>query len=154
MTNTSANLTSDRLKTVYSVWKELQGEKVGPRREEITPARLRGAMPWTFLIEVQPDDFRFSFSGERIQEFMGTRLVGQQLSALLANPYYEGMSRFFTRCKALASPLHAPPHRSTYPGKEHFEIEVMALPLSQDGTTVSHILGAFDTWRAGTHTTA
>ncbi|MBV9045777.1 MAG: PAS domain-containing protein [Alphaproteobacteria bacterium] len=146
------SIVSERLKTVYAVWKEQTTNAIGAQRDDITPAKLRGAMPWTFLIEAQPTDFRFAFAGERIQEFMGTRLLGQQLSTLLGNHYFAGMNRFFRACADNKRPLHREAHRSTYPGKEHFDIEVIVMPLSSDGETVSHILGAFDTWRAGTHT--
>lgn len=145
-------LTSDKLAGIHAAWNELSGGRIGPRREEVRPARLRSAMPWVFLIDVVGSDFRFSFAGERIVEFMGRRLAGELLSAHLGTPFYDGMNRFFARCVTTGQPVSAAPRRASYPGKEHLELEAMVLPLSDDGKTVTSLIGAFDTWQAGTHT--
>jgi hypothetical protein len=85
-------------------------------------------------------------------QFMGTTLSGRLLSQMTGTPFFDGMQRFFNRCIEEKAPLHAGPLRAIYPGKEHLDMEVIVLPLSDDGTTISALLGAFDTWQAGTHT--
>ena len=155
MTNTGVphalKLTSDKLAGVHKIWLELATGPIGPKREEITPARLRGTMPWTFLIDVADGDFRFRFAGDRIIQFIGRRLQGALLSEFRGTPFFEGMHRFFSRGAEAKIPLANGPAPVTYPGKEHLEMEVMILPLSEDGITVSGFLGAFDTWQIGTH---
>jgi hypothetical protein len=145
-------LISDKLKAVHALWAELKNDHVGPKRGEITPARLRTNMAWSFVMEVAGSDFRFSFAGDRIVQFMGKAHAGTLVSTLLGTPFYDGMNRFFAGAVAAKRPLHAGPVRSTFPGKEHLEMEVMVLPLSEDGEHVTALLGAFETWRAGTHT--
>lgn len=148
-------LISDKLKAVHALWRETRGEAVGPKRGQITPARLRTNMPWTFVMEVAGSaDFRFSFAGDRIVQFMGKAHAGTLLSTLLGTPFYDGMSRFFANAVAAKSPLRAGPLRSSFPGKEHLEIEAMVLPLSEDGARITALLGAFETWRLGTYTSA
>ena len=144
-------LTSDKLAGVYKIWLELAAGRIGPKREEITPARLRSTIAWTFLIDVVGEDFRFRFAGDRIIQFMGRRLQGSQVSEFRGAPFFDGMQRFFRRGIEARTPLANGPSPVTYPGKEHLEMEVMILPLSEDGTSVSGFLGAFDTWQIGTH---
>ena len=59
-----------------------------------------------------------------------------------------------TGAVASRKPVRVGPLRANFPGKEHLDIEVMVLPLSEDGAHVSALLGAFETWRAGTHASA
>jgi len=147
----AARLISDKLKAVHALWREQKGEAVGPRRGQITPARLRTSMPWSFIMEVMGGDFRFSFAGDRIVQFMGKAHAGTLVSALLGTPFYDGMNRFFAGAVAARRPLRAGPARSAFPGKEHLEMEAIVLPLSEDGERITALLGAFETWRAGTH---
>jgi hypothetical protein len=98
------------------------------------------------------EDFRFSFAGEQVIQFMGTRLSGKMLSETAGTPFFDAMQRFLEQCVETKIPLKAGPLRAVYPGKEHLEMEVIVLPLSDDGREVTAILGAFETWQAGTHT--
>lgn len=148
----AAGVTSERLRHIVEIWNGLKAGALAPPRGAITPTQLRGSMPWTFRMDCQAGDFRFSFAGERVIQFMGTTLSGRLLSQMTGTPFFDGMQRFFARCVEVKAPLHAGPLRAIYPGKEHLDMEVIVLPLSDDGTTVSALLGAFDTWRAGTHT--
>jgi hypothetical protein len=144
-------LTSDKLIGIHAIWRELAAGGVGPKREDITPARLRGTMPWTFVVDLAGADFKFRFAGERIIQFMGRRLQGTQLSEHLGAPFFDGMHNFFSRAVRMKVPQAYGPGPVTYPGKEHLEMEVMVLPLSDDGHGVHGLLGTFDTWQLGTH---
>jgi len=147
----SAALTSERLKAIHGLWHELKGDVIGPTRGQITPARLRTNMPWTFIMEVVDGDFRFSFAGDRIVQFMGQSHAGALLSTLLGSRFYDGMNRFFQGAVVTKQPMRIGPLRTTLVGKEHLEIEVMVLPLSEDGQHITALLGSFETWRIGTH---
>jgi len=155
MTDSAAHeltLTSEKLAGIHKIWRELAAGAIGPTREAVTPARLRGTMPWTFTIDVVGEDFRFRFAGDRIIQFMGRRLQGTLLSEHRGTPFFDGMQLFFRRSVQTRLPLVNGPSPVTYPGKEHLEMEVMVLPLSHDGETVTGLLGTFDTWQIGTHT--
>ncbi len=143
--------TSEKLTGIVTIWRELAAGGIGPKRDAITPARLRGTMPWVFLLDVTGEDFKFRFAGERIIQFMERRLQGSQLSEHLGTPFFDGMQQFFSRAVRTRTAQSYGPGPVTYPGKEHFEMEVMVLPLSDDGHSISGLLGAFDTWRLGTH---
>jgi len=155
MTNSVATreliLTSEKLAGIQKIWRELAAGAIGPTREAVTPARLRGTLPWTFVIDVAGEDFKFRFAGDRIIQFMGRRLQGTLLSEHRGTPFFDGMHQFFRRSVDTKTPLANGPSPVTYPGKEHLEMEVMVLPLSNDGESVSGLLGTFDTWQLGTH---
>lgn len=142
---------SARLAAAYAVWCEASGARIAPRRDEITPAKLRNATASTFIIDVIDGgkDFRFRFAGDRIIQFMGRRLAGMLLSELRGTPFFEGMHGMYTRCAALRVPVSGGPMASTYPGKEFLEIEALVMPLSEDGHAVSALFGAFDSWPQG-----
>ncbi|MEI9885390.1 MAG: PAS domain-containing protein [Rhizomicrobium sp.] len=155
MTDTGATtelaLAGEKLVAVQKTWRALAAGGIGPRREDVTPARLRATIPWTFLIDVVGADFRFRFAGDRIIQFMGRRLQGSLLSEHRGTPFFDGMHDFFSRCVAAKTPQVSGPARALYPGKEHLEMEVVVLPLCDDGLSVTGLLGAFETWRFGTH---
>lgn len=146
-------LTSEKLRATYEVWNELRASRIGPRRDEIAPARLRAVLPWTFMIDVVDggQDFRFRFAGDRIIQFMGRRFAGALLSEQGANPFFERMRAMYSACATTIAPVTSGVVRTTYPGKEFLEIEALVLPLSEDGVTVPTLFGAFDSWQFGTH---
>ena len=146
-------VTSETLRDVYAVWKALADGRLGPRRAELTPAKLRRATAWAFTVEVidAGKDFRIGFRGDKVIQFMGDPCTAQTLSSLRGNPFFDVAEELFRRCVASARPLVSGPRRTQYKGKEHLEREVLLLPLSEDGVTVTGLLGAFETWQLGTH---
>lgn len=147
-------LTSEKLRAAYDAWRELRAGRVGPRRDEITPARLRTVLPSTFMIDVidAGQDFRFRFAGDRIIQFMGQRYAGTLLSEKRGIIFFDNMARLFKRCVSSRVPISSGPVQASLQGKEFLEIEAMVLPLSDDGTAISTLFGAFDSWQIGTHT--
>jgi len=146
-------LTSEKLKAIHAVWRELAAGRLGPNREAITPARLRSKTASTFFIDVVDEgkDFRFRFAGDRVVQFMGQRLAGELLSAHRGTPFFDGMHGLYMRCVKQRAPATSGAVRASYPGKEFLDIEVLIMPLSDDGKTVTCLFGAFDSWPVGTH---
>lgn len=146
-------LTSDNLRAVYLLWKGIAGTRIGPRRDELTPQRLRRATPWTFTVEALDGgaDFRFGFAGDRLMQFLQQRCAAPTLAGLRGVHFFDAADQLFRQCVASAKPLASGPKPTFYQGKEHLEREVLLLPLSENGATVTGLLGALDTWRLGTH---
>jgi hypothetical protein len=144
-------LTSENLKSIHAVWRELAAGSLGPNRDAITPAQLRAKTASTFFIDVVDGgkDFRFRFAGDRVIQFMGRRLAGEMLSAHRGTPFFDGMHGLYARCLASRAPVTSGPMPARYPGKEFLEIEVLVMPLSDDGETVTSLFGAFDSRRLG-----
>jgi hypothetical protein len=149
-------LTSEKLRLTYEVWQDLRGDRIGPKRDEIAPARLRAVLSSAYTIDVVDGgkDFRFRFAGERIIQFMGRRYAGTLLSEKHGSVFFDNMARMFTRCVTTIQPVSAGPVQASLQGKEFLEIEALVLPLSDDGLTVTGLFGAFDSWQLGTHKSA
>lgn len=147
------SVTSERLREVYGVWKELAAGRIGHTRAELTPAKLRRATAWTFTVEVIDGgkDFRIGFRGDKVIQFMGEKCAAPSLAGLRGSHFFDMADALFRQCVQSAKPLLSGPRRTQYKGKEHLEREVLLLPLSEDGVNVTGILGAFETWQLGTH---
>lgn len=152
-TSTAIELTSARLKAAHTVWTEQAAGRLGPKRDEITPARLRRVTAWTFMMDVVGGgtDFRFRFAGDRIIQFMGRSLAGELLSAHLGTSFFDGMNWLFQGCIQRRAPFAIGPMPVRYPGKEHLEFEALVMPVSEDGTNVTALFGALESWQLGTN---
>jgi hypothetical protein len=139
-------LVSERLVGVLAAWKRTTGTRMGPKREEITPSLLRTALPWIWMIDVIDGgkDFRFRIAGERVIEFMGRRFAGELLSDNLSNPFFQRMHGILVECTQRKKPVAVGPIRSNLKGKEFFEMEVVVMPMSEDGHSVTSLFGAMD----------
>jgi hypothetical protein len=146
-------LTSEKLRTVHALWAGLRAGRIGPKRDEISPARLRAVLPFTFTIDVVDggQDFRFRFAGDRIIQFMGRRFAGTLLSEQPSTPFFDAMRALYSRCVTSRGAVTSGVVQASYPGKEFLEVEALVLPLSEDGSTVATLFGALDSWQLGTH---
>jgi hypothetical protein len=144
-------LTSERLASIYQIWKQLAGKRFAPRRDQISPAKLRTLLPWTWIVDVIGNDFRFRIAGERVIEYLGGRHAGRLLSELRGPEFFELTQEIFSYCVAHKMPVAHGPLRSALVNREHYEAEVLVLPLSEDGVRVTALCGGFETWPYGTH---
>jgi hypothetical protein len=151
--NFAGAVMSEKLRDVHTVWTNLAAGRIGPRRAEVTPAQLRSAISWTFFVDVIDGgmDFRFGFAGDRLMQFLEQRCAAPTIAGLRGNHFFNEADELFRRCIASGRPLLSGPKQTRYKGREHLERQVLLLPLSEDGTTVTGLLGAFDTWQLGTH---
>jgi hypothetical protein len=147
------SVTSETLREVYGVWTALAAGRIGPQRAELTPAKLRRTTAWTFTVDVIDGgkDFRVGFRGDKVIQFLGENCTAPSLASLRGIHFFDVAEELFRQCVLSARPLVSGPKRTQYKGKEHLEREVILLPLSEDGVTVTGILGAFATWQLGTH---
>jgi hypothetical protein len=144
-------ITSDKLADIFTAWKQLAGDRFAPRREEITPAKLRTLLPWIWIVDVVGEDFRFRIAGDRIIEYLGTRHAGKMLSELRGPAFFELMQALFEYGVRYKRPVAHGPLRSSHAKREHFEAEVLVLPLSDDGERVTGLCGGFESWPYGKH---
>lgn len=144
--NTVCGLVSQRLVEVHAAWEKTAAGRMAPRREEITPALLKSALPWVWMIDVidRGRDFRFRLAGDRIIQFMGRRYAGLLLSEFIDQPFFQQTREILLACIHSKRPVTAGPGRSKLKGKEYLELEVAALPLSEDGENVTTIFGAME----------
>jgi len=142
---TPEELTSTQLKRMHAVWSTLAAGRFAPTRKEIAPARFKEVLPTIFLLDVidAGEDFRFSLGGDRLVRVLQERFdPGARLSATKGSNFYERCIRLFRLCVATRKGLAVGPAKAALPGREFMEVETLVLPLSDDGETVTGILGA------------
>ncbi len=147
-------LVSERLVGALDAWNRVRAGRIAPTREEITPALLRSVLPSIWMIDVVDGgkDFRFRFAGDRVIQFMGQRYAGSLLSEQIDVPFFERMRAILSECVRGRNPVAVGPLRSNLPGREFLDMEVVVMPLSEDGKTVSCLFGAMDVRGVGTDT--
>jgi len=140
----ASDLVDPVLVASFQTWQDIAGKRFAPSRKEIVPARFREALRTIFLMEVIAggEDFRFALGGETLVGFMGGRHKGELLSSLPSTPMYDGMRLMFGRCVALKAPVARGPFRVVRDRFDSSQMEVLVLPLSEDGTSVTDLLGA------------
>lgn len=151
-----ADSVGHKSRAMYQLWHELAQGRIAPKRDELSLGLVRGLASWFWMVEVVDGgtDFRFRLIGDQVARLYGYRLRGMLLSECPAMPFFESARRIFACCVETRAPLAFGPSQSEYPGKEHLEVEVVALPLSDDGVRVNCIAGTLETWQLGTHTAA
>jgi hypothetical protein len=141
-------LTSERLKRLYVYWDALRGNRVGPARSELNPADMRDQLGWIWLMDVTDGgaDFRFRMGGDRVIQFFGRRLSGALLSDIAKeSPQFFGRFRNLVRLATTsARPASGGPAQTAYEPKAHLDVEALMLPLSDDGVTVTGLLGGIE----------
>lgn len=146
-------VTSDKLAGIFAVWKELAANRFAPERVEITPSKLRSLLPWVWIVDVIDGgaDFRFRIAGDRVIEYLGMRHAGKMLTELRGPAFFELMHQIFSYSVRYKRPIAHGPLQSAHTKREHFEAEVLVLPLSDDGVSVTGLCGGFESWPYGTH---
>ncbi|MBI3676872.1 MAG: PAS domain-containing protein [Proteobacteria bacterium] len=146
-------LVSRQLVDAHSLWAQVANGRLGPTRDELTPAVIRGLLPSVYFMDVigQGEDFRFRFAGDRVIQFMGRRYAGLLLSEFRGAPIFEAMHQIFSGCVRARRAVANGPMRSTHEPKNFLEMEVLVMPMSEDGTNVTALFGGLDTWPLGTN---
>jgi len=139
-------LVSPRLKRMHETWRRAAAGRFAPDRGEMVLSKFASEMPSLFVMDVVEEgrDVRFRFAGDRIVQFMGGRHNRRMLSELRGPQFFEVMHRLVAQLVETKSPLARGPVKSTRTGKEFVEIEVLMLPVSDDGASVTAIFGAVD----------
>lgn len=139
-------LTVDELfRQVEEAWRDASAGRATARRGDISPAKLKSALPYVSLVDVVPGDpidFRYRLLGQRIIDGFGRNITGGPHSQYADRtspiwPFYEA----YRKCAATGLPQdidHA--FRNTNGVKVRMRARVW--PLSDDGEAVTGLLGA------------
>ena len=146
-------IVGDKSQALHALWKELTGDRLAPRREEVTLSLVRNLAPWLWTVDVidKGADFRFRLAGDNIIQFLDGLHAGMLLSELPESPFYERLRHTLTHCAEYKRPVAVGPVHSTLEGKEHWEMEALVLPLSEDGETINCLMGVLELWPLGTN---
>ena len=116
-----------------------------PSRSEIDPAALGGKLlPKVFLVDVVPGAkqprFRFRLLGQAILDRESTR-TGDFLDALGASAEIAKIDRHYRACVDGKVSVRSASLVWSDTRKDYLKYNVMMLPLSEDGETVTHMIG-------------
>ncbi|MEQ8603611.1 MAG: PAS domain-containing protein [Marivibrio sp.] len=130
------------LAEVYGYWKSLAWPGGAPSRADFDPMAIAGALPNVFLAAVEPEDYRFTVVGGRIEERLGGRFTRHRLAECEGLIDVERTRRDFD-----AMVRHPVPRLERLSGEwsryEWRRFDRLMLPLV-DGGRVAHILGVID----------
>lgn len=133
------------LQTLYSYWNELRAGRLAPRRLEIEPSRIAPILANTFMLErAGPAAYQFRLAGTRLCEVFGFELRGSGFLAGWSGPDRAVLERELAavceRGAILTLGMEAGADT-----RHRLELEVILLPLTHAGTTITRIIGAMGT---------
>ncbi len=138
MTHTNPEATGVTAGLQY--WEERRGERRMPARADIDPLHIPALLPQVFLIDVRRDplDFGYRLLGTQIVRHSAADYTGKSLRDLPAQCPPSQMWSLFQRVVEEGRPFTAEVPYLHLPGKT---VEILAAPLSVDGTNVNMIFG-------------
>lgn len=133
------------LERVDAVWNAARVERAMPRRADIDPVQLGAALSHVSLLDVVPGDpidFRYRVLGQQLIKGYGFDLTGQQHRAvadksMMAWPFYD----VYVACVTSKQPQPVE-IRTRNRLKLPVHVKGSVWPLSDDGATVTGLLGA------------
>ena len=133
------------LSEVIDYWNERRGARAMPRRQDIDPFELRRHLPLFSLVDVLDggQDFRFRLLGTGITGYFGRDSTGKTVREAYATAAPEVMSWMLDSMNNVVATKRPGRMRGLLRAvqKDHVTFEVLHLPLSEDGETVSMLLG-------------
>jgi hypothetical protein len=136
------NIDSPSLQRLYAYWQERRREREFPARRDIDPLDFRYALGHVMLLDVlrEPLRFRFRLHGTALTLRAGYDMTGKMADEL---PNARNRDMLVARCRAVVErrqPLVTTDERLV--GRRTSAYEVLWLPLSDDGSTISMLMGA------------
>lgn len=135
---------SEPLARLLALWEGRRRDGAIPAEADFNPAELTAWLPWIVLLDVlnDPPDFRYRRTGHMIIATTGIDMSGRKLSEMDVPP--EVLRRFMAEHAAVVEtgkPRYDL-HRMVNPKRgEPLAYERLLLPLSDDGTKVTSLLG-------------
>jgi hypothetical protein len=133
-------------------WIALCGDRKMPRRQELSPARMREFLPNVNLIDVVCDsseatpDFRVSLQGQHGTEVYG-QVANRRLEEVLPPHVVKRWREAFLTCFQAARPIRFC-SKMLIGGRAWLEGEAMLAPLGDDEIGVQALFVVFVSWQA------
>ncbi len=118
-----------------------------PRRSDINPEMIKAELPYVYIAEVMKDDlgtwFRFRLMGSKLVEHLKQDGTGKMLLDLHVGGWEVEWRRNLVHVINMKMPVVDESTITVHPGLK-LDIEHLAMPISEDGESVSRIFGAID----------
>ncbi|HLJ22322.1 MAG TPA: PAS domain-containing protein [Stellaceae bacterium] len=127
------------LATLYAYWSRERGERRMPPRSAFDPSELRSNAGRMHLLSVEgPDVFRYRVYGSRVTNPDAMDMTGRTTQEYRDQAFGELVTRHLGACVRERAPVSYD-IRAQLDGLP-YEYVRMALPFTEDGTAVSHIV--------------
>jgi len=143
MPSLTDNIETQDLRRLYAYWEGLRRGREFPARRDIDPLDFRYALGHVILLDVlyQPLRFRFRLHGTALTLRAGYDMTGKMADEL---PNAKNRRMLIERCRSVVEgrrPVAATDNRLLL-ARNPLPYEVLWLPLSEDGSTISMLMGA------------
>ncbi len=129
-------------RTLYDYWNSIRGARSAPDRKDIDPTRIRDALAYTFILELdESDKFSFRLAGSHLCTSYCRELKGRSFSALWHERDSDAMEtliRAVTEDHAVALVTF----QGTTALHTKVSFETILMPLRHNGSTHTRLLGA------------
>lgn len=128
---------------LVSHWREVCGDRMAPRRDEVDPIDLFEFLPHIAMIKPLDAgaDFQFSLIGTGLVKLYGL-VTRQNVSRIECGPEIrEALQESLQLCMSEKAPVHDIWRNVRTLSQVDVTIEVAFVPISEDGIEVSRILG-------------
>ncbi len=134
-------------------WDAKRAGRLAPRPADIEPSGLVAHRPNTFVVDVLDGgaDFRYRCIGKRLAESLGRDSTGQRFSGLYRDQpaALARMISFFNFARAQRHPIYVRGRIYWLPSRDDRKFAAALAPMSDDGHTVTAILGELFVFRRG-----
>jgi hypothetical protein len=130
------------LRALYSLWESLRRDCAFPVWRELDRHQLEPFLDNLLLIDVlrEPLRFRFRYHGKDLAWRAGYEMTGKLVDEL---PHRRNRAVLLERCRSLTeNPRPYVGQDARFVGGRELAYEVLWLPLSEDGSTVTMLMGA------------
>lgn len=127
-------------------WEALRGPRPAPRRAEIDPRGMEGALPYAFILDrIAPGVARFRLAGSHLADLMAMEVRGMPVSACIAPGSRAALAGRIERCLRGIEPGELVLSAETGFSHPPLEGRLLLLPLLSDAGEVNRLLGCLVT---------
>ena len=142
LVRTAATISDPRIAQVHRYWRKACRGKAMPARADIDPLDLGFCIGWICLVDVVEQGprrrFRFRLDGSRLTQLTGMDLTGRHADELPDRQYRDFVTAIYDRVVTAKAPLFIA--NTAHWLDRGYRVEQVALPLSNDGVTVTGIM--------------
>lgn len=131
----------ENVRALYFYWRAKCRDGRLPRRADIDPTEIPSLLPYLTIVEVVPDQRQYVYRlvGTKEVEIRGQDPTGKSVAEAYYGPSVEDSYASYERTVATAQPFY---DDSPFQGPDgrYKDDEMLFLPLSEDGETVTRII--------------
>ena len=121
-------------------WRDLCGERNWPAASDVVSADMEDMWDYSFILDLKGGEPIFRHFGNWQAEFYGADLTGRKVSELARNTLAERSTYYFGEVVRRRIPITYG-NEVTEPGGRKILYRSILMPLSDDGTNMTGILG-------------